>query len=94
MPSGIKAELEKGVTDLGRAIEDLKIRLKSKPELLELLPDVQIYHNAVRYALEDNIFYKENDFAAAQKLIEEGTERARLLKEGQAPWNTPTGLVA
>jgi hypothetical protein len=94
VPPGIKADLEKGVTDLGRAIEDLKIMLKSRPELLELLPDVQIYHNAVRYALEDNIFYKENDFVAAQKLIEEGMERARLLKEGQAPWNTATGLVA
>ena len=94
VPPGIKADLENGVSNLGRAIEDLKIMLKSKPELLDLLPDVQIYHNAVRYALEDDIFYKENDFAAAQKLIEEGMERARLLREGQAPWNTATGLVA
>src|ERR1035438_3057696 len=94
LPTGIKAGLEKGVSDLGQAIEDLKIRLKPKPELIEMLPDVQIYHNAVRYALADDIFYKETDFAAAQKLIGEGLERARLLREGQAPWNTATGLVA
>ncbi len=28
-----------------------KRRSRARPELLELLPDVQIYHNAVRYAL-------------------------------------------
>jgi dienelactone hydrolase len=94
VPPETKADLEKGVSNLGRAIENLEIVLKSKPELLELLPDIQIYYNAVRYALEDDIFYKEADFAAAQKLIEEGMDRARLLKEGQAPWNTESGLVA
>ena len=93
VPPDTKAGLEKGVTDLGRAIDDLKVSLKSKPDLLDLLPDVQIYYNAVRYALDDDIFYKDTDFAAAQKFINEGLERARLLKSGQAPWNTATGLV-
>jgi len=85
--------LESGVAALGKDIEDLRFALKSKPELLELLPDAQIYHNAVRYALEDDVFYKTNDFAGAKKLLAEGIERARLLREGQAPWNTATGLV-
>jgi pimeloyl-ACP methyl ester carboxylesterase len=93
VPPAIKAELEKGVSDLSWQIENLKGSLKSKPELLELLPDVQIYCNAVRYALEDNIFYRTNDFAVARKLLEEGIERARSLGNGQTPWTSATGLV-
>lgn len=93
VPAEVRAELESGVAALGKDIEDLRVALKSKPELLELLPDAQIYHNAVRYALEDDVFYKTNDFAGAKKLLAEGMERARLLREGQSPWNTATGLV-
>ncbi|HEX4645734.1 MAG TPA: prolyl oligopeptidase family serine peptidase, partial [Verrucomicrobiae bacterium] len=93
VPAEVRGELENGVTSLGKDIEDLRATLKSKPELLELLPDAQIYYNAVRYALEDDVFYKTNDFTSAKKLLVEGTERARLLREGKAPWNTATGLV-
>ncbi len=93
VPPEIKADLEKGVSDLAWQIQELKNALKSKPELQQFLPDVQIYYNAVRYALEDNIFYKTNDFTEAGKLLKEGAERARSLAEGKAPWNTATGLV-
>jgi dienelactone hydrolase len=93
IPPDIKAELEKGVSDLGWQIQGLMGTLKSRPELLDLLPDVQVYHNAVRYALEDGIFYKTNDFAIARKLLEEGSERARSLNEGKAPWTNATGLI-
>ena len=93
VPAAIKLKLEDGTAALGREIGELKHWLKAKPALLELLPDVQIYHNAVRYALADDIFYKTNDFAIAEKLLAQGRERARLLREGQAPWNMATGLV-
>src|SRR5260370_25284451 len=61
--------------------------------MVELVPGGQIYHKAVRYALEDDVFYKTNDFTSAKKLLAEGMERAQLLREGQAPWNTAAGLV-
>ena len=93
IPIEVRTGLETGVAALGKEIEGLRTALKSKPELLELLPDAQIYYNAVRYALEDDVFYKTNDFAGAKKLLAEGIERARLLREGQAPWNTATGLI-
>ena len=35
--------------------------MKKKTALLELLPDVQIFHNAARYALQYNEFYKPED---------------------------------
>jgi hypothetical protein len=93
IPSGIKSDLESGVSSLGHEIDDLKKSLQSQPSLLNLLPDVQIYYNAVRYALDDNIFYTTNDFSAARKLLDEGHTRARALHDGQAPWNSATGLI-
>ena len=58
-----------------------------------LLPDVLIYQEAVRYALENNEFFKADEVLKAHTLLSHGLERARLLSEGRAPWTTATGLV-
>src|SRR5260370_2605929 len=56
-PAGIKvpdlewAELHAGVAQLEAEIVDLRATLEKKPALLDLLPDVKIYFNSVRYAL-------------------------------------------
>ncbi len=93
VPAAIRAELEKGVETLDREIDSLRTALKPKPALLDLLPDVQIFHNAARYALADDIFYRESEFAAAQAQLKLGMERAAALRAGNAPWATATGLV-
>src|SRR4051812_3628618 len=49
-----EAELKQVQAGLQREIQELKEALKKQDRLLELLPDVEIYANAVRYALEDN----------------------------------------
>src|SRR5260370_667804 len=51
IPADARKELQDGVDQLGKDIDDLKIALEKKQALLELLPDVQIFHNSVRYAL-------------------------------------------
>src|SRR2546423_1615757 len=57
--------LEEGVSNLGNEIESLRSDLKDKPARLALLPDVQIFHNAVRYALRyDEIFNPTNEIPA------------------------------
>ena len=94
VPPEVRAELTAGVASLGKLIEALHVSLRNKPELLALLPDVQIYHNAVRYALEDDIFTSTNQFNSARNLLQQGTERAQQLAAGQAPWNTKAGLLA
>ncbi len=58
-----------------------------------LLPDVLIYQEAVRYALENKEFFKADEVLKAHKLLTNGLERARLLAEGKHPWTTATGLV-
>jgi hypothetical protein len=98
-PPGVKiaesdrADLEKGVAALGREIEALRTALKSKPALLDLLPDVQIYHKAVDWALRYDEFFKPPEVAVARDLLTRGAERAQALREGKSPWTTQTGLV-
>ncbi len=98
-PPGIKiaeadyAELKKGVIALGKEIDELRKELAKKPALLELLPDVQIFHHAVYYALKYDEFYADGEVATARKLLQLGRDRAKHLHEGQAPWNSATGPV-
>src|SRR5205085_4623414 len=98
-------ELQAGVDAFGKEIDELRAALKSKPALLDLLPDVQVYHNAVRYALTYNEFFgtketptakeltAKKEVAIARSLLKQGMERAAQLKEGKPSWPTQTGLV-
>jgi len=85
VPAADRAELQAGLAHLRASID----KLKSGP----LLPDVLIYHEAVRYALQYNEFFKPGEIAAAKTLLQQGETRAAQLAEGQAPWTTATGLV-
>jgi dienelactone hydrolase len=98
-PPGIKigeperAELTAGAAALAKEIESLRVALKGKPAL-DLLPDVEIYHKAVDWALRYDEFYKTNEVATARGLLKTGSERAAALRAGSAPWLAQTGLVA
>ncbi len=85
VPAADRAELEAGLKRLRAGIE----KIKANP----LAPDVQIYHEAVRYALENNEFFQVGDIAKAKVLLQKGEERAGQLAEGKSPWTTATGLV-
>lgn len=93
VPKAAYDELKKGVVALRTEIDDLRKTLAKKPALLEFLPDVEIYANSVYYALRYNEFYSEKEFDVARKHLQQGRERAKLLREGKTPWNTDTGLV-
>src|SRR5207249_10943072 len=93
IPDADRAELQKGVAQLGKEIDELRQALKGKPNLLELLPDVQIFHNAVRYPLEYDEFYEVKEIAVARQMLKRGFERAQQLRDGQSPWTMATGLV-
>jgi dienelactone hydrolase len=89
-----RVELQRGVGELGNQIESLKSELAKKPALLELLPDAAIYHKAVDWALRYNEFYHSNEIQTAKRLLTEGMERVAALRDGRAPWDSATGLVA
>src|SRR6266536_1718498 len=98
-PPGIKiaeadrAELAAGVAELGKEIELLRECLKGKPAWFDLLPDAEIYHKAVDWALRYDEFYKSNEVQIARGLLQQGMERVKALRDGWAPWTKATGLV-
>ena len=85
VPAPDRTELEAGLKRLKAAID----KLGNHP----LLPDVMIYHEAVRYALQYNEFFKLEEVFKAKLLLQHGEERARQLAEARAPWTTATGVV-
>jgi hypothetical protein len=85
VPAGDRAELQAGLDHLRASID----KVRTNP----LLADLLIYHEAVRYALQYNEFFKADEIAKAKALLQQGEERAAQLAQGQAPWTTATGLV-
>jgi dienelactone hydrolase len=66
---------------------------KPSARIVELLPDVEIFHRAVHEALAHREFFNEKELPVARELLEKGLERARRLAAGEAPWTDQTGLV-
>jgi pimeloyl-ACP methyl ester carboxylesterase len=91
IPAEDRQELEQGAGQLATVIGVLRKELDAKPDLLALLPDVQIYHKAVDWPLR----YKEPlDVAKARAALAEGVKRARSLREGKPYWLTTGGARA
>jgi dienelactone hydrolase len=89
-----RAELEKGVQHLGKEIESLRSTLQAKSAEWGLLADVQIYFNAVHYALAYDEFFNVKEVPTARMLLKTGLERAQQLRDGKPAWVTQTGPVA
>ena len=64
-----RAELQADVDALGKEIDGLRAALKGKPALLDLLPDVQVYHKAVDGALRYNEFFNAREIPVARALL-------------------------
>jgi hypothetical protein len=93
VPEKDAKELRASLAELQKQLDALPAALKSRPALLDLTPDIEIFHKAVRYALDYNEFFKTNELAAARALLQEGLARAAALRSGSAPWTNATGLV-
>ncbi|MFN3325473.1 MAG: prolyl oligopeptidase family serine peptidase [Bryobacteraceae bacterium] len=90
VPDADRKQLMTGLDRLGKRIDALRPMLGSR---INLLPDVEIYHKAVDYALRYDEFFRTDDIARAKELLDTGLARAEALERGQAPWTTATGLV-
>lgn len=84
--AGDRALLESGLKELSARIALLGSS--------RLVPDVRIYHEAVRYALQYGEFFKPEEIGKARELLQEGIKRAASLQDGSAAWASATGLVA
>ena len=96
-----KKELEAGVEKLGKEIDSLTTDLMGPVEpgvprvmdkrmaLALYVPDVQVYHKAVRFAVQ---YGEICDVAKARKALNTGMNRAALLRDGKTPWITEGGV--
>lgn len=91
VPEAQAKELQSGLDELKKAIGDLTA--SKDPKVRELLPDVQVFYNAVHDALVYREFFKPEEVGTGKQLLQEGLDRAKQLAQGQAPWTTQTGLV-
>src|SRR5450631_2935978 len=72
VPPDVRKELDAGVQELQKDIRNLKVDLKDKPVLLDLLPDVRIFHQAVDIALNYGEFHDPKEFDLALSQLKEG----------------------
>lgn len=93
VPDAVRLELQSGADQFRAAIDDFVSTQPESAETLRYLPDVEIYHKAVDWALRYDEFYQTNQFQIVAELLEEGGVRLNWLKIGVAPWTQQTGLV-
>jgi pimeloyl-ACP methyl ester carboxylesterase len=93
IPAAAQTELAAGADALKRELDALSAALRNHARLVALLPDVEIYHKAVDWALRYDEFFDVKHVDVARHLLKVGQERAAQLRRGQASWTEATGLV-
>jgi len=93
VPLQDRLELTAGLGELGRQLSLLERKWARDEFRLGLVSDVEIFHRAVRSALENNEFFKTGEIKVAKDLLKEGRQRAAQLLNGEAPWLVEKGLV-
>ncbi len=86
-------ELTAGVAALGRDLDALPRELAREPHLLALVPDGEIFHKAVDWALRYDEFMAPREIAYARTLLEKGGQRVAQLRARQTPWLDATGTI-
>ncbi|MEK7953743.1 prolyl oligopeptidase family serine peptidase [Luteolibacter soli] len=92
IPEDQRVTLTAETARLGAAIEEARARLAGKPALA-YLPDVQIFHKAVDWALRYDEFYEAKQTEWASEQLKMGFSRLEALGQGKTPWLEQTGLV-
>src|SRR4030095_7811128 len=93
VPEDIQAELEKGTRELGSEIEKLKKDFDKDAARLAEIPNVEIFHKAVDWALRYGEFFDAKQFDLPRGQLQQGFARAKALRNGTMPWKSATGLV-
>lgn len=94
VPENERTELKQSLDELHGKIEKLREESKKKNSIREALPDIEIFYNAINYALKyDEFFNPQNEIPAARDLLRTGMERAAELEKGSAGWMKESGLT-
>ena len=93
VPEADRAKLQEGVAALGAELKSLRGELASRPELVRVLPDVEVFHKAVDWALRYDEFFTTNNVKSGHELLRVANQRIQQLRTGSAPWINATGLA-
>ena len=93
LPEAEKAALTKELAELRIAIDGAAKAQAKNPRLEEFLPDLEVFHKAVDWAIRYGEFFNKAEFKSAHELVAEGKARAAAFLKGEAPWTRQTGLV-
>ena len=95
IPAAARSELEGGAADLRRDLDTVARELAAakSTRLATLLPDAEIFHKAVDWALRHDEFFDPKQVVVARRLLATGRERVVQLRAGRAPWLEATGLI-
>lgn len=85
LPEADTTEIKAGLAELQGLIKDIGKH--------DLLPDVEIYEKAVRYAVTYREVFDAKGIPAVKKVLKEGLDRAKLLKNGMHPWTMQSSYV-
>ncbi|MBI4663212.1 MAG: prolyl oligopeptidase family serine peptidase [Verrucomicrobia bacterium] len=86
-------QLTSRLESLGQEIETLRITLRNHPDLLTLLPDVQVFHKAVRDAVAYGEFFRPSEIDFAREQLTIGLQRSTELRIAMAPWTAARGSL-
>lgn len=87
------APLKKGLDALKAELVWLEKNLAEDPEFYRLIPDVEVFYNAVRFPLTYQEFQKPGELKPALDQLALGMARAAELKERKASWLQQSGPV-
>ncbi|MSU49545.1 MAG: hypothetical protein EXS37_10735 [Opitutus sp.] len=95
IPAAARAELTAGTAALRADLDALTRELTTakNERLLALLPDVEVFHKAVDWALRYDEFFDAKQIATAKKALATGRDRVAQLRAGKSPWLDATGLI-
>jgi hypothetical protein len=85
LPPADEADIKKGLADLQAEIKAIGKH--------DLLPDVEVYEKAVRYAVDYKEVFDAKGIPAVKNVLKAGLQRAKELKDGKPSWPTATGYV-
>src|SRR5688572_12340417 len=75
IPSEARAELTAGAAAFRHDLDALAARLAKNPRLHALIPDLEVFHKAVDWALRYDEFFDVKQVDVARRLLVEGRER-------------------
>ncbi len=94
IPADARTELAAGAAALRDEIDGMALELAAARDLgPKILPDVEIFHKAVDWALRYDEFFDAKQVAIARRLLAEGHARLEQLRVGAAPWLEADGLI-